>query len=431
MINAFLHGLTCYLIYKSKPEDKNLFYWTIGIVIAFFTITIPVQFNSFYTAILWSVEAAFIYLYGKSKKINVYEIISYIIIFLTAIITTVNWSSITYNFYRGDIEKLFTPIFNMEFLSSFMVILSFCFIFYLNVKSKISSEKELPSPNFFDVIFPLLLIFIIYFTFYTEISLYWNNIQIETSYESTSQGIWIKQFDKLNSDVTKFMALWLINYSLLFFSILSFVNFKWFKNKNFDAFVLVMNFILIIVFLGSGLNHLAQLRESYLSTILPTNYAVSIYHVLIRYISFAFFALILYSTFRFVISRISNKIFNNIFEIVLCISIVWISSSELIQWLYLSGSTEIYTYGLSILWGVFSLIFIIYGIWKKKKHIRISAMALLGVTLIKLFFYDLTNLKTVPKTIVFISIGILVFDYFISLYNKYKKLIFPEYDKPN
>ena len=306
MINAFLHGLTCYLIYKSKPEDKNLFYWTIGIVIAFFTITIPVQFNSFYTAILWSVEAAFIYLYGKSKKINVYEIISYIIIFLTAIITTVNWSSITYNFYRGDIEKLFTPIFNMEFLSSFMVILSFCFIFYLNVKSKISSEKELPSPNFFDVIFPLLLIFIIYFTFYTEISLYWNNIQIETSYESTSQGIWIKQFDKLNSDVTKFMALWLINYSLLFFSILSFVNFKWFKNKNFDAFILVMNFILIIVFLGSGLNHLAQLRESYLSTILPTNYAVSIYHILIRYISFAFFALILYSTFRFVISRINK-----------------------------------------------------------------------------------------------------------------------------
>ena len=71
------------------------------------------------------------------------------------------------------------------------------------------------------------------------------------------------------------------------------------------------------------------------------------------------------------------------------------------------------------------MIFIIYGIWKKKKHIRISAIALLGVTLIKLFFYDLTNLKTVPKTIVFISIGIL-FLIISFLYNKYKKIIFPE-----
>jgi len=85
----------------------------------------------------------------------------------------------------------------------------------------------------------------------------------------------------------------------------------------------------------------------------------------------------------------------------------------------------VYKHGLSILWGVFSLIFIVYGIWKKKSHIRISAIVLLGATLIKLFFYDLTNLKTIPKTIVFISIGIL-FLVISFLYNKYKNLIFTE-----
>ena len=140
---------------------------------------------------------------------------------------------------------------------------------------------------------------------------------------------------------------------------------------------------------------------------------------------FAFFALILYSTFYFVITRMKVNVFKNIFEIVLCGSIVWISSSELIQWLHLSGSTEVYKHGLSILWGVFSLIFIVYGIWKKKKHIRISAIVLLGATLIKLFFYDLTNLKTIPKTIVFISIGIL-FLVISFLYNKYKNTIYTE-----
>lgn len=424
-INAVIHGFTAWVIYRAEQKGKNLFYWTIGMVIAFLTVTVVVQFNDYYTAILWSVEAALIYLYGKSRKIKFYEILSYVVILLSAAITVINWSTVSYNLYRGDIEKLFTPIFNMEFLSSIIVILSFCFIFYVNLKSKINSGKERHTSDFFDIALPLLLLFIIYFTFYTEISMYWNNVQINTSYELTSNGVWEKQFDKLNLDVTKFMVIWLLNYTLLYVSILSFINFRWFKNKNFDAFILVINFFVILVFLGTGLNQLAQLRESYLSTDLPLNYDVSIYHLLIRYISFAFFALILYSTFYFVITRMKVNVFKNIFEIVLCGSIVWISSSELIQWLHLSGSTEVYKHGLSILWGVFSLIFIVYGIWKKKKHIRISAIVLLGATLIKLFFYDLTNLKTIPKTIVFISIGIL-FLVISFLYNKYKNTIYTE-----
>ncbi len=45
---------------------------------------------------------------------------------------------------------------------------------------------------------------------------------------------------------------------------------------------------------------------------------------------------------------------------------------------------------LSILWGIYALLLIILGIWKKKKHLRIGAIALFAVTLIKLFFYDIS-----------------------------------------
>ena len=79
--------------------------------------------------------------------------------------------------------------------------------------------------------------------------------------------------------------------------------------------------------------------------------------------------------------------------------------------------------GLSIFWGIYALGLIAIGIAWNKKHLRIAAIALLAVTLVKLFVYDVADLPTIPKTILFVSLGLLLL--IISfLYNKYKALIF-------
>lgn len=53
---------------------------------------------------------------------------------------------------------------------------------------------------------------------------------------------------------------------------------------------------------------------------------------------------------------------------------------------------------------------------------RVGAIVLFGITLIKLFFYDISHLNTIAKTIVFVSLGVLLL--IISfLYTKYKYLI--------
>lgn len=425
LINTLIQCFTAWLIYKTKLEDKNLFYWTMGLFIGFFTITISVQFNDYFTAILWAVEAAVLFWYGRNNRINIYEIISYVVIFLLIIITATNWTSVSYNFNKTEIERLFTPVFNMEFLSSMLVVSSFTFIYFVSRNSKIE-EGENSSPIYiFSILFPLLFLMVVYFSFFIEINLNWNNIQIRTSFEPDREGFWIKQFDNLNKDVFLFKNIWIQNYTLFFASLLSFVNFKWIKNKNFNAFLFVFNLTLFLVFFASGLNTLTELRESYLHSDLAPNFDVSIFHLVIRYVAYVFFILLIYSTYRFVVKSFDINIFQEIYEIVLSITFIGLCSSELICWLNLSGSTELYKHGLSILWGVFSLLLIGYGIWKKKKHLRITAMVLFAGTLIKLFFYDLTNLETVPKTIVFLSIGVLLL--VVSfLYNKYKHTIFEE-----
>ena len=52
-------------------------------------------------------------------------------------------------------------------------------------------------------------------------------------------------------------------------------------------------------------------------------------------------------------------------------------------------------------------------------HLRIMAITLFSITLIKLFVYDTEQLGTIGKTVVFVSVGILLL--IVSfLYNQYK-----------
>jgi uncharacterized membrane protein len=100
-----------------------------------------------------------------------------------------------------------------------------------------------------------------------------------------------------------------------------------------------------------------------------------------------------------------------------------LASGELInvmeQW-HLPDSSKL---GLSVLWAIFALGYVANGIRRGKKHLRIGAFVLLGLTLAKLFLFDIADLGTIPKTVLFISIGILML--VVSfLYTKYRFVIF-------
>ena len=108
-----------------------------------------------------------------------------------------------------------------------------------------------------------------------------------------------------------------------------------------------------------------------------------------------------------------------ILDLMLAVTLVWITSSELITWMDMLHSPQTDKLALSILWGISSLVLIALGIRSKKKHLRIGAIILFAVTLIKLLLYDLSHMDTIAKTIVFVALGLLLL--VISfLYNKYK-----------
>jgi uncharacterized membrane protein len=418
LFNALIHFGVSYMLHKKKVKDRNLFYLSTGLVLLFITLAIPVQLDGNWVTIFWAGEAAILFWIGRTKNKSFYELMSYPVMIIASISIIHDWETLYANYYT-TIDHQITPLLNVNFLSSLLFINSFAFINIVN-RNKSYSIDTISKTTFYHLmkyLMPVILIGSIYFAFIVEINSYYSQLFNGTAIKNT--GSYNKTF---NYDLSYFNGVWKINFTLFFIAVLTYLNDKKLKNKLLNHFLFGFIILTVLAFLTVGLYHLSELRESYLTNT-EIDYKVSSYHIWFRYISIGFVALTLYSGYKYLYKKVLENDLKILFNLLSHIAVLWITSSELIHWLDISGHGQNYKLGLSILWGIYSVILIIAGIWKNKKHLRIGAFILFGVTLIKLFFYDIVHLNTISKTIVLIALGVLLL--FISfLYNKYKTKIF-------
>lgn len=424
LINAIIHFIVSAILYRQKLADRNLFYLIAGLVLVFITIAIPVQLDGNWVTLLWVGEAALLFWIGRTKNISFYEKLSYPLMLLAFFSILHDWSTVYNTYSPYEVENRMTPLLNINFLTSMLFVAAFGYINLLNQKKKdtaaFSSRTGVSEIINFSI--PAIFLFALYYSFLIEINTYWSQLYLDSAItiESESQ---LSPRTYRNVDFKLFNSIWAINYSLLFFSLLALVNFKKIKDPLLGRISLGLIAISTAAFLTQGLYDLSELRESYLDS--SEYYQTSIFHLLIRYISFAFVALALLSCFNYLRQDYLTKKIKKSFDLLFHLTLVWIASSELINWMDIADFSQSYKLGLSILWGVYALLLIAFGIWKKRKYLRIGAIVLFGGTLIKLFLYDISHLDTIAKTIVFVSLGILLL--IISfLYNKYKLIISDE-----
>jgi uncharacterized membrane protein len=78
--------------------------------------------------------------------------------------------------------------------------------------------------------------------------------------------------------------------------------------------------------------------------------------------------------------------------------------------------------GLSIIWGLFSFAIIWIGLKYNIWLLRVMALILFGITIIKLFVYDISNIPVGGKIAAFILLGVLLLTVSF-MYQRLKKLI--------
>lgn len=428
LCNALIHFAVSFIIYRKKLADRNLFFLIAGLVLTFITIAIPVQLDGNWVTLLWTLEAALLFWIGRTKTVPVYEYLSYPLMLLAFFSLTQDWS-INYSSYNyiEETNKL-SPIFNVTFLTSILFLVAFGVINWINNKFQnisVTGKRGIFS-TIMSFAIPGILIVVLYSAFYLEIEYYFQ--QLFENSEVTINGTDSYTYPQNNYNLKDQGSIWLLNYTLFFIAALVFVNIKKLKNRVLGIITLCLGILLGGVFLTAGLYTLSELRESYIAQNLSEFYEIDAFNIYIRYIALAFFTLLIVSIYRLIKASFMRINFEVPFSILVHISIVWVLSSELLNWMDLAGSNQTYKLGLSILWGAYSLFLIAIGIWKKQKYLRIIAIILFGITLVKLFFYDIASLNTISKTIVFVSLGILLL--IISfLYNKYKHIIADEPEK--
>ncbi len=441
LINSIVHLVFSYIVFKNKLLDRKLFYLLIALVLSFLTIAVPVQLEGNWVTLFWSVEAILLFAVGRYKSVRFYEWLGYIMVLLAAFSLLQDWSKIYYAYSYGyDGYLVCLPFLNIHLLTSLIFMVSLGSIIYIHHKKNITSEERsrFGIYTIAEYILPVLLFIITYLSFNNEISAFFKTKFDQSLLKAPSKSAWAEP-GAINEiyDYSWLKLKDIANeiYNLVFFSILTICTIRMWKNNTLRWSVFGLNIFVAIGFISFGLYQLGELRDFYLNAENSEYFPSNSMFIYIRYICFALFIVLLYLTKLLLKTETFNSgILPKIYSgCIIHLFILIVLSNELIHLNTLNnygidgnqyGATKtVYRLGLTALWGIYSFILIAFGIFRKNQVMRIAAISLFGITLIKLIIFDTWNLATGYKVIAYMLLGVILL-IVAFLYQKFKVLIF-------
>ena len=411
LLNAVFHFLVGYYFHLKKAPSQALKYLVLVLALSFATLVIPIQFKGTWITIFWIAEAALLFGFGRTKKMPVYERISYAVVILATFSLLIDWGKGSYSIFdMEDARAYITPFANLLFITGLLYSVAVGAMAYINDKYKETGTLN----KVLSFLFNIFSVLILYCTFYREISVFCDMRALHQDPEIYSHY-------EAYQDLNTFKGVWHIIYSVLFISAYSFLNVKYLKKKLLAELQIGLNFLLLTIFMTLGLYYFSELRERYMEEAQEGG-QLSLWFLNIRYVGLLSLVVLgnsIYALSKFLEFKTGAR---RVLEMLLHLVILWVASSELLHWTDIYESVANYKLGLTILWGGYAILLVVLGIFKRKKYQRISGIILVGFTLLKLFFYDTTHLDTLHKTIVFVLLGVLLL-IASFLYNKYTKEI--------
>ena len=402
LANAAFHFLITLVFYKKNLSDKGLFYVEAGMVLLFITIAIPIQFDGNWIPIFWTLEALILFFIGRVQGIKVYELLSYPMIvfafFSVCKSLVVDYQPYLSRYSQGAGELAFLN--NQVFLGAAMACLGFIVMSLLNRLPSKRPEKPNGWQLTLDFFLPITTFALIYFTFFAEISAYWTQ-----QYSASVTDAYY-----YNADLLKFRTISILDYSLIFLGAIGVLNWIVWKNKNFGIILTSVSMFGVLLYAILGTFVFNELSASLQGNNHWNEYftldKVQVYTY--KYVSLLVF--VLFTAVQFLSTR-ALKLGETFAQwnaglIHFCALII--ISHEFLFIADANGLSNSTKTALSVLWAAYAVVLLAIGISKGRGYLRISAFIIWGVVLTKLLLYDLTHLSLEVKTVVFITIGVLL-----------------------
>lgn len=406
------------LLYKKYGLDKTAIYLLIGLTLTFITLAIPVQFSGNNITMFWAAEAVLLLWLSQKSQIKSYRFAAVVVQFLMLGSLLMDWFG-----YVDAVDNL-SIVLNPNFIAGLLVVASFVAVGYLlrHETEKLSKFGLTFNPQSYRKFAIILAIITGYFVGILEVG--------------------HQAYSRYNFN--DFLAIILL-YHLLFVAIFCFIleRTKSTGSKKLVNILVIVN-IVLFAFLFMRIPFL-EIQDNIRYS--SASYVVYYLHLLSLIPIVYLWYLLLKSNKE----EIGFSVFNRTWTLWAAIFVIVVTASTevVIQGLHFmdvsidhtqfdygakiemisAAKYKIIKTGLPVLWGIMAFIFLIIGIKKQIKHLRIIALTLLGITIVKLFVYDISNVSETGKIIAFILLGVLIL--IISfVYQKLKFLVVDEHNTP-
>jgi len=420
-------------LYNKFGLDKIAVYLLIGLTLTFITLAIPIQFEGNYITLFWALEAVLLMWLAQKSKIKWYRFASVLVQLLMVLSLCIDWG----NFYSGD--SLLPFVFNPIFSTGIVAVASLLSVRYFlsNETEKISYWILTLNPRTYRKILVVGAIIVGYFVGMFEI-VYQSDLHLDTYGANSLPMV----------------------FHLLYTGVLCFFLYRKRVSVRLTGLLALVN-IMIFAFVFSRVPFL-ELKENLMQ---HQNKGMAFYIHLVSLVLVGYFFYVLYTTQMLKKALVMTTLRLDIWIMAFLLSYI-ISTEVLLAGLRITNMElvaeveealnnrgydtvnahydkqslageilertrdKIIKTALPVTWGVLAFGFLIVGIKRQIKSLRIIALTLLGITILKLFAYDIQNVSETGKISAFILLGILIL--IISfIYQKIKKLVIDDDNVPN
>jgi uncharacterized membrane protein len=391
------------LIYRNSSIDRNLFYLLLGLVLTFISLAAPVQLAGNYITLFWSAELVLLLWLAQKSGIELIKKASLLVILLMLISLAMDWLALY--FYQG-LEPI-PIILNKAFITGMVA-----FVAVWMYRLLLSNEKGVAFIESWR--WPLNVVQLILSI--TTILLLYTVLLLELNYQITTR------VSNYHAQVVVLGC-----YHVIFAAVLSFAV-RRLKPEGYVWLVSLLTLALMFWWMTT-INHSAIAIRSLVlfenqpfTWIFALHFIIALGLIFLVYRSYLKCRLLMvqmeksYTPFVWIGAGLLVYILSAELDHLL----VWMlsESPEQAAWIILQSQK----FGYAILWGLVSFTLMIFGMQRKERDLRIVSLSLFGLTLVKLFLWDLRGMSELGKTVAFVALGILLM--VVSfMYQRLKKIL--------
>ncbi|WP_176842388.1 DUF2339 domain-containing protein [Chitinophaga filiformis] len=405
---AVFNFIFAYALYRIQRADRNLVYLLIGLTLSFLSLTAPVQLNGNHITLFWAAESVLLLWLYQRSRIALMQYASGIVFCLMFVSLQIDWWHTYSHFEEYDYFMPWEPPFiNQGFITGVVCIAAVVIIRRL-LKKEVHEDQHLNAQiSSIRYALGIVLVGFIYLTGILELA--YQSIHYWRGATTLCTGIY--------------------NYVFIAYML-------YHSRKEHDAVRMMFLFVagvFIIAFIVFYNDMIIDVRTDYLQNHQPLAY-------------FVVGCLLIVSLFpmlaqaHLTVKSLERKEYSHAFQWIATLSVLYVLSASLDHIVALSTwqpnihSSDVTNNsqrtGYTILWGAFAFTLIYLGFRWQSKQVRIIAISLFALTLLKLFLFDLHDLSEGGKIAAFISLGIILL--IISfMYQRLKKILLTDENQTN